>query len=96
MKKLGFEGDDSINCFTAFLLVSSVEDTLIPKLNFSCELGYDYKEMKTMVLRFPALLTLSIEENFRPKVEHFLVEMNGNLGELKRFPQYFVFVWKGG
>lgn len=95
LKEFGFVGDYKINCRTAVLLVSSVENTLIPKLNFLCELGFDYSEVKTLVLRLPVLLTYSIEKNLRPKVEYFLEEMNGEMWELKRFPQYFAFSLEG-
>ena len=48
-----------------------------------------------MVLRSPGLLTFSIANNYRPKAEYFLKEMNGDLVELKRFPQYFSFSLEG-
>lgn len=44
-----------------------------------------------MVLRCPALFTFSIENNFKPKFEYFKGEMEGELEELKEFPQYFAF-----
>lgn len=44
-----------------------------------------------MVVRSPGLLTLSIENNMKPKVKFFLEEMEGDLEELKKFPQYFSF-----
>lgn len=44
-----------------------------------------------MVVRSPGLLTLSVMKNLAPKVEFFLKEMNGDVSELKRFPQYFSF-----
>lgn len=48
-----------------------------------------------MVLRLPGLLTYSVENNFKPKVEYFVTEMNGDLNELKRFPQFFAFSLEG-
>lgn len=33
----------------------------------------------------------SIEENFEPKFNYFMVEMGRDLKELKEFPQYFSF-----
>lgn len=91
LRKIGFVGSNSITCQTTLLLVSSVEGTLIPKLDYLMSLGFEYDEVVNMVLRSPALLTYSIENNFKPKVEYFLEEMNGNLADLKRFPQYFSF-----
>ncbi|TKY69664.1 Mitochodrial transcription termination factor-related [Spatholobus suberectus] len=44
-----------------------------------------------MVVRSPGLLTFSVEKNLGPKAEFFLKEMNGDVAQLKRFPQYFSF-----
>ncbi|KAE9447846.1 hypothetical protein C3L33_20257, partial [Rhododendron williamsianum] len=95
LKGIGFVGNDAINSQTSVLLVSSVENTLIPKLNFLKGLGFGYDEVRTFVLRLPSLLTYSVERNFRPKVQYFLEEMNGDLGELKGFPQYFGYSLEG-
>lgn len=84
-------GRNSITCHTALLLVSSVEGTLLPKIEYLQSLGLSYEEVVTMVLRSPGLLTLSIQNNLVPKVEYFLGEMKGDVFELKRFPQYFSF-----
>ncbi|KAE8719790.1 myb family transcription factor family protein [Hibiscus syriacus] len=64
---------------------------LKPKLNFLRSLGFDEPEVNRMAARSPGLLTLSVENNMRPKVEFFLGEMECDLEELKRFPQYFSF-----
>ncbi|XP_010258319.1 PREDICTED: transcription termination factor MTEF1, chloroplastic isoform X2 [Nelumbo nucifera] len=95
LRRLGFVGPHAITCQTTLLLVSSVEGTLIPKLDYLQSLGFSYKETVKMVLRSPGLLTFSISNNFRPKVEYFLNEMKGDLAELKRFPQYFSFSLEG-
>lgn len=63
----------------------------MPKLNYFMSLGFEYEEMIYMVLRSPGLLTYSVANNLKPKVDYFLNEMNGDLAELKRFPQYFSF-----
>ncbi|KAK1379576.1 transcription termination factor MTEF1, chloroplastic [Heracleum sosnowskyi] len=91
LRKIGFVGSNSISCQTTLLLVSSVNETLMPKLEYLMSLGFEYAEVVSMVLRSPALLTYSIENNFKPKVEYFLEEMNGDVVEFKRFPQYFSF-----
>ncbi|CAK9136326.1 unnamed protein product [Ilex paraguariensis] len=70
-------------CSAEILLVSSVEGTLMPKLDYLMSLGLEYEEVVNMVLRSPGLLTFSIENNYRPKVEYFLNEMNGD--EMLRF-----------
>lgn len=73
------------------LLVSSVENALIPKLRYLESIGLSRAEAVGMVLRCPALFTFSIEKNFEPKLEFFQEEMRGRLEELKEFPQYFAF-----
>ncbi|KAK8309826.1 hypothetical protein V6Z12_D02G149700 [Gossypium hirsutum] len=80
-----------LNSHTTLLLVSDVENTLKPKINFLQSLGFDEPEVNRMVVRSPGLLTLSVENNMSPKAEFFLEEMEGDLEELKRFPQYFSF-----
>lgn len=67
----------------------------MPKLDYLMGLGFKYEEVATMVLRSPGLLTFSIENNFKPKVEFFLNEMKGDLGDLKKFPQYFSYSLEG-
>ncbi|KAI4328460.1 hypothetical protein L6164_020813 [Bauhinia variegata] len=89
LRNLGFVGSNFINSQTALLMVSSVETTLLPKIEYLQSLGFTREEVVTMVIRSPALLTFSIRNNFMPKVEYFLEEMNGDIAELKRFPQYF-------
>ncbi|XP_026436084.1 transcription termination factor MTEF1, chloroplastic-like isoform X3 [Papaver somniferum] len=95
LRRLGFVGQNAISCQTTLLLVSSVEDTLIPKLDYLQSVGFTYRETIKMVLRSPGLLTFSVANNFKPKVEYFLNEMEGDLGELKKFPQYFSFSLEG-
>ncbi|EYU28772.1 hypothetical protein ABFS82_12G100400 [Erythranthe guttata] len=91
LTRLGFSGSSRLTSQTTVLLVSSVEFTLIPKIEFLLGLGLEYDEVKSMVLRSPGLLTFSLENNYKPKTEYFLEEMNGDLEEIKRFPQYFSF-----
>ncbi|CAF2090615.1 unnamed protein product [Brassica napus] len=92
LKTLGFVGRDTVTSRNTVLLVSSVERTLIPKIEFLEEgLGFTRDEVAKMVVRSPALLTYSVENNLAPKVEFFMEEMRGDVKELKRFPQYFSF-----
>lgn len=95
LRKLGFVGPNRITSQTTMLLVSSVKHTLMPKLDYLMGLGFAYEEVSNMVLRSPGLLTFSIENNFKPKVDYFLNEMKGDLGDLKRFPQYFSYSLEG-
>ncbi|RHN55426.1 putative transcription regulator mTERF family [Medicago truncatula] len=95
LRELGFVGPHSLTCQTTLLLVSSVEDTLLPKVEFLMGLGFTRVEVSNMVVRSPGLLTFSVDKNLAPKFEFFLKEMNGDVAELKRFPQYFSFSLEG-
>ncbi|KAG7013135.1 Transcription termination factor MTEF1, chloroplastic [Cucurbita argyrosperma subsp. argyrosperma] len=91
LRDLGFVGLNAITSQTTLLLVSSVEHTLLPKIQYLENLGLSHKDVVNMVLRSPALLTYSIQNNLVPKVDYFLGDMKGDLSELRRFPQYFSF-----
>ncbi|KDP41215.1 hypothetical protein JCGZ_15622 [Jatropha curcas] len=95
LRNLGFVGPSAINSQTTLLLVYNIEYTLMAKIEFLMSLGLKYSEVQIMVVRSPGLLTFSVENNLLPKVDYFLVEMKGDLEELKRFPQYFSFSLEG-
>ncbi|XP_021910307.1 transcription termination factor MTEF1, chloroplastic [Carica papaya] len=91
LRSLGFVGPNAIDSHTTLLLVSSVPLTLQPKVEYLQGLGFSWEEVSNMVVRSPALLTFSVNNNLVPKTEYFVKEMEGNLADLKRFPQYFSF-----
>lgn len=91
LQRLGFKDLESLAYQDAILLVSSVEQTLIPKLDYLMSLGFSRSDVVGMVLRCPGLFTFSVENNYKPKFEYFANEMKGSLEELKEFPQYFAF-----
>ncbi|TYI04889.1 hypothetical protein ES332_A10G050800v1 [Gossypium tomentosum] len=91
LQRLGFRDLEALAYQDPVLLVSSVEHTLIPKLKFLESIGFSTSAAKSMVLRCPGLFTFSIENNYKPKFEYFKEEMNGDLEELKAFPQFFAF-----
>ncbi|KAL8045613.1 hypothetical protein ABFX02_08G125800 [Erythranthe guttata] len=91
LHRLGFTDLHALAYQDPILLVSSVEKTLIPKLEHLSSMGFSKSDAVAMVLRCPALFTFSVENNFKPKFEYFNDEMKGKLEELKEFPQYFAF-----
>ncbi|XP_052179635.1 transcription termination factor MTEF1, chloroplastic [Diospyros lotus] len=92
LQRLGFKDLEALAFQDPVLLVSSVEKTLIPKLEYLVVgLGFSKEEAVGMVLRCPGLFTFSVENNFKPKFDYFKGEMGGSLEELKEFPQYFAF-----
>ncbi|CAN0875350.1 Transcription termination factor MTEF1, chloroplastic [Linum grandiflorum] len=61
------------------LLVSSVEKTLVPKVEYLKDgVGLSEEEICGMVRRFPSLLTFSVENNLKHKYEFFVGEMEGS------------------
>ncbi|CAN6575104.1 unnamed protein product [Malus baccata var. baccata] len=75
LTQLGFSGRSSITCQTTVLLVSSVEFTLLPKIDrkltfFLEEMKRDVAELK----RFPQYFSFSLEGKIKPRhrllVEH--------------------------
>ncbi|KAF3672345.1 putative expansin-A15-like [Capsicum annuum] len=75
-------------------LKSFYDITILIASTFDLE-GIARENVVCMILRSPELLTFSIEKNFRPKVEYLLKEMDRDIGELKKFPQYFSFSLEG-
>lgn len=91
LRRLGFRDSRALALQDPILLVSSVERTLAPKLEFLAGLGMSRDDAVAMVLRCPALFTFSIDRNFRPKFEYLVDAMGGGVEDVKAFPQYFAF-----
>lgn len=91
LRRLGFRDSRALALQDPILLVSSVERTLAPKLEFLAGLGMSRDDAVAMVLRCPALFTFSIERNFVPKYEYLVEAMGGGVEDIKDFPQYFAF-----
>ncbi|XP_078437946.1 mitochondrial transcription termination factor family protein [Wolffia australiana] len=88
LKRLGFKDMEGLAYHDPVLLASSVEKTLLPKLEF---LEREVGEGKEMVVRCPALFTFSVENNLRPKLGYLVEEMGRDVAEVREFPQYFAF-----
>ncbi|GMH09986.1 hypothetical protein Nepgr_011827 [Nepenthes gracilis] len=78
-------------CKHTYLLSSSVEEKFIPKIDYFQKIGFSYRDSISMFRRFPPLFCYSVQTNFEPKFNYFVVEMGRELKELKEFPQYFSF-----
>ncbi|CAD6255653.1 unnamed protein product [Miscanthus lutarioriparius] len=91
LRRLGFRDSRALALQDPILLVSSVERTLAPKLEFLAGLGMSRDDAIAMVLRCPALFTFSIKRNYRPKFEYLVDAMDGGVEDVKAFPQYFAF-----
>ncbi|XP_006650689.2 transcription termination factor MTEF1, chloroplastic-like [Oryza brachyantha] len=91
LRRLGFRDGRALAFQDPILLVSSVERTMIPKLDFLAGLGMSRDDAVAMVLRCPALFTFSVERNYKPKFEYLVSVMGGGVDDIKAFPQYFTF-----
>ncbi|XAR69811.1 hypothetical protein NMG60_11001536 [Bertholletia excelsa] len=83
-------GITEINGHTS-LLSCSVEQKFMPRIEYLQKIGFSYRDTISMFRRFPPLFCYSIEDNFEPKFDYFMVEMGRDMKELKEFPQYFSF-----
>ncbi|CAB4287073.1 unnamed protein product [Prunus armeniaca] len=83
-------GISQVNKHTS-LLSCSVEDKLQPRIDYLEKIGFSRRDALSMFRRFPQLFCYSIEQNFEPKFNYFVVEMGRDLKELKEFPHYFSF-----
>ncbi|CAN6286606.1 unnamed protein product [Urochloa humidicola] len=92
LRRLGFRDTRALAFQDPILLVSSVERTLAPKLEFlAAGLGMPRDDAVAMVLRCPALFTFSVERNYKPKFQYLVENMGGGVDDVKAFPQYFTF-----
>lgn len=66
----------------------SIEANLKPVTEFFLDRGYIMEEVGTMISRYGALYTFSLDENLIPKWDYFLT-MDYPKSELVKFPQYF-------
>ena len=71
------------------LLSFSVEDKLLPRIEFLESLGLPSRAARSMARRFPALFYYGIDGNMRPKAEFLLGTMGRDADELFDFPEYF-------
>ncbi|KAB2631800.1 hypothetical protein D8674_009319 [Pyrus ussuriensis x Pyrus communis] len=83
-------GISQVNKHTS-LLSCSVEDKLLPRIDYLEKIGFSHRDALSMFRRFPQLFCYSIEQNFEPKFDYFVVEMGRGMKELTEFPHYFSF-----
>ncbi|TQD74635.1 hypothetical protein C1H46_039827 [Malus baccata] len=83
-------GISQVNKHTS-LLSCSVEDKLLPRIDYLEKIGFSRRDALSMFRRFPQLFCYSIEQNFEPKFDYFVVEMGREMKELTEFPHYFSF-----
>ncbi|EOA32273.1 hypothetical protein CARUB_v10015534mg [Capsella rubella] len=90
LKELGLQNLNRASKTNAHVLNTRVEK-LRAKMRFLKSIGFEHEEAARVCGRIPAIFGYSVEDNLRPKYEFLVYDMERELEELKKFPQYFGF-----
>ncbi|KAK7374445.1 hypothetical protein VNO80_07875 [Phaseolus coccineus] len=91
LRQIGIQG---LNKPTHAHLLNTRVHKLHAKVEFLQELGFSYEEAQKACVRLPAIFGYDVENNLWPKYVYLVKEMERDLEELKKFPQYFGFSLK--
>ncbi|RDX79046.1 Transcription termination factor MTEF1, chloroplastic, partial [Mucuna pruriens] len=75
-------------------LLNTRVDKLNAKVEFLQELGFSYEEALRACARLPAIFGYDVDNNLWPKFVFLIKDMERDLEDLKKFPQYFGFSLK--
>lgn len=90
LREVGVSGLNRPTNRNAHLLNTRVQKLRV-RVRFLEEVGFSYEEATNACARLPAILGYDVENNLWPKFVYLVKEMERELDELKRFPQYFGF-----
>lgn len=90
LKELGLRNLNRASKTNAHVLNTRVAK-LRAKMRFLKSIGFDHEEAARACGRIPAIFGYSVEANLRPKFEFLVYDMEREIEELKKFPQYFGF-----
>lgn len=90
LRQLGIGRLNFPSTLNAHLLNTRVEK-LHGKVKFLRSIGLTHQEIARICARLPSIFGYSIDNNLRPKYDYLVEDMERNLEELKKFPQYFAF-----
>ncbi|CAJ1825621.1 unnamed protein product [Sphenostylis stenocarpa] len=93
LRQVGIQELNKPTTRNAHLLNTRV-DKLHAKVEFLQELGFSKEEALRACARLPAIFGYDVENNLWPKYVYLVKEMQRDLEELKKFPQYFGFSLK--
>ncbi|XP_014498259.1 transcription termination factor MTEF1, chloroplastic [Vigna radiata var. radiata] len=93
LRQIGIQGLNKPTTRNAHLLNTRV-DKLHAKVEFLQELGFEYEDAVKACARVPAIFGYDAGNNLWPKYVYLVKEMERDLEELKKFPQYFGFSLK--
>ncbi|CAK8542593.1 unnamed protein product [Lathyrus sativus] len=91
LREIGIRGLNRPTNRNAHLLNTRLEKLLL-RVRFMEEVvGFSHEEANNACARLPAILGYDVENNLWPKFVYLVKEMERDLEELKKFPQYFGF-----
>lgn len=70
------------------LLHYSIEDGLLPRINFLRSIGMQDSDILKVLTRLTQVLSLSLEENLRPKYIYLINELRNEVKSLTKYPMY--------
>ncbi|XP_031490993.1 transcription termination factor MTERF9, chloroplastic [Nymphaea colorata] len=71
------------------LLHYSIEDGILPRINFLRSIGMRNPEILKMLTSITQVLSLSLENNLRPKYLYLVNELQNEVRSLSKYPTYF-------
>ncbi|CAN8269053.1 unnamed protein product [Cochlearia groenlandica] len=90
LQELGLRNLNRGSKTNAHVLNTRVEK-LRAKMRFLKSIGFVHEEAARVCGRVPAIFGYSVEDNLRPKFEFLVYDMEREIDELKKFPQYFAY-----
>ncbi|KAL5055517.1 hypothetical protein RYX36_036199, partial [Vicia faba] len=72
------------------LLIKRVEKLWLRVRFMEEEVGFYYDEAVNVVVRLPSILGYDVENSLWPKFVYLVKEMERDLEEMKKFPQFFL------
>lgn len=70
------------------LLHYSIEDGLLPRINFLRSIGMDDSETLKVLTSITQVFSLSLEGNLKPKYKYLVNELQNNVRSLTKYPTY--------
>lgn len=66
----------------------SIEDGLLPRINFLRSIGMRNSDILTVLTRLTQIFSLSLEENLKPKYMYLINELRNEVKSLTKYPMY--------
>ncbi|GAB4846015.1 hypothetical protein Ancab_025020 [Ancistrocladus abbreviatus] len=89
-KELGAPRDSVVKMITKHpqLLHYSIQDGLLPRINFLRSIGMDNSDMLKVLTSLPQVFSLSLKANLKPKCSYLINELQHEVKSLTKYPMY--------